>query len=158
MSMQVESYRMQNTINFDRNWIERIILNLADAFDIRILWDSDKVFLTGMCAVAGGLLGGYAGGRAGAALGAGLGGAAGLGAATVVSLREIWESVKEKLKELFFIVFNYLRRLDPVDYARAFDILMACTASRRELVFTILDFIAHKLGREVFSSITYGPA
>lgn len=72
----------------------------------------------------------------------------------LVSLREIWDLVKKKLKELLYIVFNYLRRLDPVDYARAFDILMACTASRRELVFTILDFVAHKLGREVFSSIT----
>ncbi|KOB79142.1 Uncharacterized protein OBRU01_00995 [Operophtera brumata] len=61
---------------------------------------------------------------------------------------------REKLEELLFIVFNYLRRLDATDYIRAFDILMACSASRRELVFTILDFIAEKLGRQVLSSIT----
>lgn len=72
----------------------------------------------------------------------------------VVSLREIWQTIKEKLKELLFIVFNFLRRLDSTDYIRAVDILMACSASRRELVFTIIDFIAEKLGRQVLSSIT----
>lgn len=72
----------------------------------------------------------------------------------LVSLREIWASVKDKLKELLFIIFNYLRRLDATDYIRAFDMLMACASSRRELVLTILDFIAEKLGRQVISSIT----
>ncbi|CAG4985444.1 unnamed protein product [Colias eurytheme] len=144
----------RNEINFDQNWIERIILELADAFNIRVVWDRDTAILGGAFALAGGLVGGYAGGRLGAALGAGLGGAAGVGVRTVISLRELWSTVKEKLKELIYIVFNFLRRLDPVDYIRAFDILMACTASRRELVFTILDFVAEKLGREVLSSIT----
>lgn len=72
----------------------------------------------------------------------------------MVSLREIWESVKEQLQELIYIVFNYLRRLDPADYVHALNVLMACASSKRELVMTILDFVAHKLGREVVSSIT----
>ncbi|CAH2216710.1 jg3036 [Pararge aegeria aegeria] len=72
----------------------------------------------------------------------------------MVSLSKIWETVKEKLVELSYIVLNYLRRLDPVDYVRAASILMACMNSKRELVMTILDFVAHKLGREVVSSIT----
>ncbi|CAH0760470.1 unnamed protein product [Diatraea saccharalis] len=110
--------------------------------------------MTGAMALAGGLLGGYAGGRMGAALGAGIGSATGFGVSSYVTLREIWDTVKEKLKELLYIVFNFLRRLDPVDCVHAFEILMACRNSRRELVFTILEFVAQKLGRNVISSIT----
>ncbi|CAF4881187.1 unnamed protein product [Pieris macdunnoughi] len=145
---------VRTEVRFNQNVIERVILELADAFDIKIVWDGETALLSGVMALAGGLLGGYAGGRMGAALGVGIGGAVGVGASTVVHLREIWSIVKEKLKELLFIVFNYLRRLDPVDYERGIAILMACTSSRRELVFTLLDFIAHKLGKEVISSIT----
>ncbi|XP_038221248.1 uncharacterized protein LOC119839125 [Zerene cesonia] len=145
---------VRTEIDFDRNWIEKIILELADAFKIRIVWDLDTALLGGAFALAGGALGGYAGGRLGAALGAGIGGAAGIGVRSVVSLREIWSTIKEKLKELVYIVFNFMRRIDPVDYMRAYDILMACTTSRRELVVTILDFIVEKLGRAVLSSIT----
>ncbi|CAH0731298.1 unnamed protein product, partial [Brenthis ino] len=153
MSLAVQPY-VSPEVNFDQRWIEQIILDLADAFHIRVLWDQDTAILTGALAIAGGLVGGYAGGRMGAALGAGIGGATGFGVSTMVSLREIWTIVKEKLKELFYIVFNYLRRLDPIDYVHAFEVLMLCTSSRRELVLTILDFIAHKLGREVFSSLS----
>lgn len=74
----------------------------------------------------------------------------------MVSLREIWMIIKDKLQELLYIVFNYLRTLDPIDIMHAFDILMACRTNRRELVYTILDFIAVKLGRHVISSITAG--
>ncbi|KAM3958915.1 uncharacterized protein ACR2FA_007090 [Aphomia sociella] len=153
MALQIQPYIGQDA-GFNANWIEQILLELADAFDIRVIWDKDTAVVTAVCTIAGGFIGGYAGGRLGAALGAGIGGATGLVTNTIVSLREIWETVKEKLKELLYIVYNYLRRLDPVDYVRAFEILMACTSSRRELIFTILDFIAHKLGREVFSTIT----
>ncbi|KAH9642617.1 hypothetical protein HF086_011210 [Spodoptera exigua] len=74
---------------------------------------------------------------------------------SVVSLRQIWETVKEQLNELLFIIFNYLRRLDAVDYMNAFRILMRCMESRRELVFTIVEFIAEKLSTQVTSSIAY---
>ncbi|XP_026754486.1 protein C19orf12 homolog [Galleria mellonella] len=153
IALQEQSY-VGHELGFNSNWIEQILLELADHFDIRIVWDKDTAVVTAVCTLAGGVIGGYAGGRLGAALGAGIGGATGLGVYTLVSLREIWETVKEKLKELLYIVYNYLRRLDPVDYVRAFEILMACTSSRRELVITILDFITDKLGREVISSIT----
>ncbi|XP_022127642.1 uncharacterized protein LOC111001888 [Pieris rapae] len=145
---------VRTEVSFNQNVIERVILDLADAFDIRIVWDGETALLAGVMALAGGVIGGYAGGKMGAALGVGIGGAAGVGASTVVHLHEIWSRVKEQLKELVYIVFNYLRRLDPVDYERGIAILMACTSSRRELVFTLLDFIAHKLGKEVISSIT----
>ncbi|XP_023954002.1 uncharacterized protein LOC112057714 [Bicyclus anynana] len=153
MSSLIEPY-VSTEINFDRRWIEQIILQLVDAFEIRVVWDTEAKILTGAFALAGVVVGGYAGGRMGAALGAGVGGAAGLGVSAIVSLREIWETVKEKLSELTYIVFNYLRRLDPVDYIHAANVLMACMSSKRELVMTILDFVAHKLGREVLSSIT----
>lgn len=74
----------------------------------------------------------------------------------MVSLRELWTTIKDKLQELLYIVFNYLRTLDPIDIMHAFDILMACRDSRRELVYTMLDFIAVKLGRQVISCITAG--
>ncbi|CAH2054000.1 unnamed protein product, partial [Iphiclides podalirius] len=141
-------------VHLDSSWTEQIILMLADEFNIRIAWDRNSAILTGAFAIAGGMLGGYTGGRVGAAIGAGVGGATGFVVSTVVSLREVWDSVKENLKELFFIIINFLRRLNAEDYARAFDMLMVCTASRRELVYMILDFITDKLGREVFSSIS----
>ncbi|XP_046972211.1 uncharacterized protein LOC124538968 [Vanessa cardui] len=150
-SMMLEPYNMPTEAGFDQDLIQTIIFDLADEFQIRVSWDQETVILTGAFAVAGGLVGGYAGGRMGAAIGAGIGAAAGV---AFMSLRDIWESVKAKLNELIYIVFNYLRRIDPVDYVRAIELLMACTNSRRELVFTILDFIADKLGRQVLSSIT----
>lgn len=136
---------------FDHLWVEQIILDLANEFEIRVSWDRETALYTGAFAVAGGLVGGYAGGRLGAVLGAGIGAATGL---AYVSLREIWSTLREKLKELIFVVFNYLRRLDPVDYVRATEVLMACMRSRRELVYTILEFLGDKLGRHVVSSIT----
>ncbi|XP_026500088.2 uncharacterized protein LOC113403729 [Vanessa tameamea] len=150
-SLMLEPYNMPTETGFDQVLIQSVIFDLADEFQIRIPWDKEKVILTGTFIVAGGLLGGYAGGRMGAAIGAGISAAAGV---AFINLRDIWESIKSKLNELIYIVFNYLRRLDPVDYVQAIKVLMACTSSRRELVFTILDFIADKLGRQVLSSIT----
>lgn len=72
----------------------------------------------------------------------------------MVSLREIWEFVKEKLTELYYIVLNYLRRLDPIDCVEAIVLLMRSSSNKRELAIVILDFVAHKLGREVYSSLT----
>ncbi|KAJ8711984.1 hypothetical protein PYW08_008938 [Mythimna loreyi] len=154
MDMQIEAYT-ERELRFNRDWLEQILLQLADVFEIRIVWDNNAALLTTALAVAGGVVGGYAGGRLGAAVGAGIGGVAGFGVSTVVSLRELWETVKEQLTELLYIVFNYLRRLDPADYVRAYQILMRCMASRRELVFTMLEFIAEKLSREVLSNVTY---
>lgn len=74
----------------------------------------------------------------------------------MVTLRELWVTIKDKLQELFYIVYNYLRTLDPIDIMHAFDILMACRASRTELVYNMLEFIAVKLGRQVISTITAG--
>nr|XP_026500088.1 uncharacterized protein LOC113403729 [Vanessa tameamea]XP_026500090.1 uncharacterized protein LOC113403729 [Vanessa tameamea] len=150
-SLMLEPYNMPTETGFDQVLIQSVIFDLADEFQIRISWDKEKVILTGTFIVAGGLIGGYAGGRMGAAIGAGISAAAGV---AFINLRDIWESIKSKLNELIYIVFNYLRRLDPVDYVQAIKVLMACTSSRRELVFTILDFIADKLGRQVLSSIT----
>ncbi|XP_063363738.1 uncharacterized protein LOC134652473 [Cydia amplana] len=152
MAMELQPFLHE--VRYDQTWLEQVLLQLGDMFEIRIVWNSDTAVLTGAFALAGGLVGGYAGGRMGAALGAGIGSAAGLGVSTYVSLREIWASVKHQLKEILFIIFNYLRRLDPVDYYHAFELVLACTASRRELVMTILDFMASKLGKEVLSSIT----
>ncbi|RVE52560.1 hypothetical protein evm_002679 [Chilo suppressalis] len=153
MSLQCQPYS-GDAVSFDKKLIERVILELADMFHIRVVFDWDTAVMTGAFALAGGLIGGYAGGRVGAALGAGIGGVTGLGVSSLESLREIWFMVKEKLKELLYIVFNYLRRLDPVDIEHGLKILMACATSKKELVFAIVEFITYKLGKEVVSSIT----
>ena len=153
MSYQL-SRNMNRKLTYNPECVEEIILKLADTFKIEVVWDDDLAFLTGVMAVAGGLLGGFFGGRAGAALGAGMGGAAGIGMAKVKPLREVWSQVKEKLHELLYIVYNFLRKLDASDYLNAFHILMACVESRQQLVKTIIAFITDKLQREVLSSIT----
>lgn len=71
----------------------------------------------------------------------------------MLTLREAWARVKEKLREVLYIILNYLRQLDPVDYVRAYQVLMDSAQSRKELVLTILEFIFQKLGREVLSNI-----
>lgn len=72
----------------------------------------------------------------------------------MIALRDLWNAIKDKLQEVLYILYNYLRTVDPVNMARAFDLVMICRDSRRELVYTMLDFISVKLGREVISSIT----
>ncbi|XP_032522279.2 protein C19orf12 homolog [Danaus plexippus] len=151
MSSAVQSYG--GDVNFDRRLIERIILDLAETFEIRVVFEHQTAMLAGAFALAGGLVGGFTGGKMGAAVGAGIGGAAGLGVSKAISLEDIWNKVKDKLEELFYIVVNFLRRFDYTDYERAYYILMACATSRRELVMTIIEFIADKLKREVLSSI-----
>ncbi|KAJ0172032.1 hypothetical protein K1T71_012005 [Dendrolimus kikuchii] len=148
MSLELQPYR------YDVSRLEQLLLQIGDAFNIRIVWDNETAAWTGALALAGGIIGGYAGGRMGAALGAGIATATGLTVSTVISLRELWATIKEKLKGILFIILNHLRRLDASDYIRAIDILMARTASRRELAMTIIHFIADKLGREVLSSVT----
>lgn len=151
--MQVQVYN-GGGVNYNLPWLEQALLQISDVFEIRIVWDCETAVLTSVMAVAGGLIGGYAGGRLGAALGAGIGSATGLTVSTVISLREAWARVKEELQEVLYILYNYLRRLDTTDYLRAFDILMSCASSRRELVFNIVAFIADKLSRDVLSNVS----
>ncbi|CAB3224768.1 unnamed protein product [Arctia plantaginis] len=151
MDMQVQ-IRNDHQMAVD-NWLEQVLFYIGDIFEIRIVWNRETAVFTTVMAVAGGIVGGLAGGRVGAALGAGIGSATGLGVSTVLTLREAWARVKEKLREVLYIILNYLRQLDPIDYVRAFEVLMNCAHSRRELVLTILDFIFDKLGREVLSNI-----
>ncbi|CAK1545378.1 unnamed protein product [Leptosia nina] len=152
------SYRncldLRLTTAWDKMWIERIILKLADMYNIQLIWDRESAFITGTCAIIGGIIGGYMRGQSGAILGASTAGLSGFGVSKVVSLRKIWESIRTRLEELIYIVLNYLRSIDPVDYVQAFRALMACTSSRRELAYMILNFIADKLETRVLSSLT----
>ncbi|XP_059045923.1 uncharacterized protein LOC131841616 [Achroia grisella] len=152
MHMASRELLVGRDVGFNSSAIEDIILKLGDAYKIRIVWNKNAVIVTTLSAVAGGLVGGYAGGRLGAAIGAGVAGVTGYGVYTYVSLREIWETIKQKLMELLYIVYNYLRRLDVNDYRRAYDVLMA--SSKRELVFIILEFITQKLDLQVVSRLT----
>ncbi|VVD00285.1 unnamed protein product [Leptidea sinapis] len=152
--MAVANAYQRADINSFRDCIEKIILNISDFFNIRVVWNTDTAILLGAFSLAGGLVGGIAGGRMFAALGAGIGGATGLGVSMFVSLREIWSCIKAKLEELYFIVFNYLRRLDPEHIITAVQLLMTCRSTKTEIANALLDLLKEKLGRNVISSLT----
>ncbi|CAK1594192.1 unnamed protein product [Parnassius mnemosyne] len=140
------------------SWMEKIVLFLADEFNIRLRWNikDAAIFTTGF-AIIGTAIGGYNGGKVGAAIGAGVGGVTGLAVSTVISLREAWEWVKYYLKELYYIIVNFLRRLEPEDYYRAFKIVLTSVNIRKELVLIIISVIEEVLkvrGGRVVSSIT----
>lgn len=126
----------------------------GDEFEIRIVWDGETVLMTGVMAVVGGLLGYYTGGRLSTTLGTVIGGATGFATAKIISHREAWAKLKEKLKDVLYLIFNYLRRLDARDYLKAFDTLMSCASNRRELVLKIVKFIAEQLQKEVLCNIS----
>lgn len=146
--MTFQNQSVASNCPFDLLTIEKMILELAEFFDIRIVWDKNAAIVTTVCTIVGGVIGAYAGGTMAGVLGAGVGGAAGFAAYTLIPLREIWETVKEELKALLYIVYNYLREMHPDDYIQAFKLVMACTESRQQCVYLVIDFIAHILRRK----------
>ncbi|XP_075984879.1 uncharacterized protein LOC142982322 [Anticarsia gemmatalis] len=137
----------------DRSFLEDLLLRLGDMCEIRIQMDSDTAAITGLFAVAGGLLGVLFGGARGAMLGAGIGGAAGFGASAVVTLREIWDKIKAKLVELFYIMQEYLSSLEPGDYIRAAQYVLENGRTRAQFVIMIIQFIGKALNADVFSTV-----
>ncbi|XP_068619557.1 uncharacterized protein [Battus philenor] len=131
--------------------VKNLILLLADEFEIRISWDKETAIITGIGALLGGLIGGYTGGKISSIVGAGVGGLAAY--STAKSLRELWDRIEPKLVELVYITINFLRTLHPSDYSKAFVILMMSANNKRLLVLTIVEFLANKFERQVFSTI-----
>ncbi|KAI5640314.1 hypothetical protein NE865_07239 [Phthorimaea operculella] len=110
---------------------KNIILSLVDKFDIRVLL-SDKRMSTAMMitsglAMAGSVIGKHYGGNMGAVLGGAVGGACGVGIAAV-SLRDVWDDVKNRLWELYEIAYDYIAGMGLRDYQQAASILMGKSA------------------------------
>lgn len=69
----------------------------------------------------------------------------------IVTLRQIWQTVKKYLEELFYIVYNFLRSLDCKDYLNAAKLLYKNRKSKVQLTLAIVEFITEKLDRRVLS-------
>ncbi|PZC77433.1 uncharacterized protein LOC110376752 [Helicoverpa armigera] len=141
---------------FDPACIEKVILSISDAFDFRVVLSDERtksaLLVTTGLALAGGLIGRHYGGKIGAAVGGAVGGACGLGI-VAVSMRSIWQDIKEKLSELFDIVYDYLAGLGLEDYKRA-AMFLTTSGDKTQLAMLILQTASGILGKKILSSIT----
>ncbi|CAG5056925.1 unnamed protein product [Parnassius apollo] len=146
--------KIKQSNEVDVTLMEKIVLFLAEEFNIRLRWNKiDAAVFTTVFGLIGAGIGGYNSGKLGAVIGAAAGGVTGLAVSTLVSLREVWESVKYYLKEIYYIIFNFLRRLDPVDYVKALCIFWNAKSIREALTKDLVDFIADKLACKVYSNM-----
>uniref|UniRef100_A0A2A4K3X1 Glycine zipper 2TM domain-containing protein n=1 Tax=Heliothis virescens TaxID=7102 RepID=A0A2A4K3X1_HELVI len=141
---------------FDPASIENVILTISDAFDFRVILSDERtkgaLLVTTGLALAGGLIGRHYGGKIGAAVGGAVGGACGLGI-VAVSMRSIWEDIREKLSELFDIVYDYLAGMGLDDYKRA-AMFLTQPGDKTQLAMIILQTASGILGKKILSSIT----
>lgn len=142
---------------FDPTSIEKIILSISDLFDFRVIMSDERaagaLLVTTGLAIAGGLLGRHYGGKIGAAVGGAVGGACGLGV-VAVSLRDIWQDIKNKLHELFEIVYDYLAGLGIEDYKYAAMLLTSQSDASTQLAVIVLQTASSVLGKKILSSLT----
>ncbi|KAJ2954065.1 hypothetical protein O0L34_g2279 [Tuta absoluta] len=112
---------------FDPAAIQNVILGLADQFDIRVLFNDKRMntamLITSGLALAGSVIGKHYGGNVGAVVGGAVGGACGVGIAAV-SLRDVWDDVKNRLWELYEIAYDYMAGMGLRDYQQAASLLI----------------------------------
>ncbi|KAG6451349.1 uncharacterized protein LOC115444343 [Manduca sexta] len=141
---------------FDPTNIENIILSICDNFDFKVILNDNRakgaLLITTGLALAGGLIGRHYGGKVGAMIGGAVGGGCGLGI-VAVSMREIWQDVKEKLSELFDIVYDYLAGLGLDDYRRAAMFLTNHSGTSAQLAMVILETASSILGKQITSRL-----
>lgn len=141
---------------FDPTAIENVILTISDSFDFRVIMSDERakgaLLVTTGLAIAGGLIGRHYGGKIGAAVGGAVGGACGLGI-VAVSMRSIWEDIKNKLSELFDIVYDYLAGMGLDDYQRA-AMFLTQPGDKTQLAMVILNTASSILGKKILSSLT----
>lgn len=142
---------------FDPSSLENIILLISDNFDFRVILSDERaksalIVTTGLT-LAGGFIGRHYGGKIGAAVGGAIGGVCGLGV-VAVSMRDIWEDIKEKLSELFDIVYDYLAGLGLEDYKKAAMFLKNHSGDSQQLAMVIMQTASSVLGKQIMSSLT----
>ncbi|XP_046972298.1 uncharacterized protein LOC124539033 [Vanessa cardui] len=144
---------------FDPTSLENIILTISDQFNFRILLNDGRAksafLVTTGLTLAGTLIGKHYGGKIGAAVGGAVGGVCGLGV-VAVSMREIWKDIRDKLSELFDIVYDYLAGLGINDYKKAAKFIMQHSGSTSQLAMVVLQVTSDVLGKKVLSSLTAG--
>ncbi|KAJ8709426.1 hypothetical protein PYW07_009252 [Mythimna separata] len=148
--------RSDVTLPFDPSSIENVILTISDMFDFRVIMSDERakgaLLVTTGLAIAGGLIGRHYGGKIGAAVGGAVGGACGLGI-VAVSMRSIWEDIRNKLAELFDIVYDYLAGMGLEDYQRA-AMFLTQPGDKTQLAMVILNTASTILGKKILSSLT----
>ncbi|CAB3233034.1 unnamed protein product [Arctia plantaginis] len=110
------------------------------------------LLVTAGLTIAGGLIGRHYGGKVGAAVGGTVGGALGVGC-VIISMRSIWNDIKEKLSELFEIVYDFLAGLGIDDYKNAAKFLTQ-NGFNAQLAMVILETASTILGKQILSSLT----
>ncbi|XP_041982829.1 uncharacterized protein LOC121735896 [Aricia agestis] len=145
-----------SVLPFDINSLEGIILKLIDQFDFRVVLQDNKIksaiLVTSGLTLAGSLIGKHFGGKIGAAVGGAVGGICGIGL-VVVSMRDIWKDIREKLGAVFDIVYDYLAGLGIDDYKMAAKFLMSNSADSSQLALVIMQVTSEILGKKVLSSL-----
>lgn len=153
MALQIEPNMNTNIRVFNESLLEQILLKISDIYNIRVIWDYEATTLATTLAIAGGIIGAFVGGRLGAGIGAGIGGAAGFSTSKVVPLREIWEQVKELLKDVLHILYEYLKTFEVSDYIRAYEIFIACSSNtKKQFIMELTEFIGNHLSRQILTS------
>ncbi|CAH0731297.1 unnamed protein product, partial [Brenthis ino] len=142
---------------FDPTSLENVILSISDKFNFRIILNDSRaknaILVTTGLTLAGTLIGKHYGGKIGAAVGGAVGGVCGLGI-VAVSMRDIWQDIREKLSELFDIVYDYLAGLGINDYKNAAKFLMQDSGTSTQLAMVILQVTSDVLGKKILSSLT----
>ncbi|XP_053613839.1 uncharacterized protein LOC128677186 [Plodia interpunctella] len=142
---------------FDPTALENIILKISDKFNFRMVLNDERaktaLMVTSGLTLAGTLIGRHYGGKVGAAVGGAVGGACGLGI-VVVAMRDIWNDIKEKLSELFDIVYDYLAGLGIEDYRKAALFLAKNATGSSDLALVILETASEILGKKIMSSLS----
>ncbi|XP_013194218.1 uncharacterized protein LOC106137841 [Amyelois transitella] len=145
------------SLPFDPMSIENIILALSDQFDFRVVLNDERartaLMVTSGLTLAGTLIGRHYGGKVGAAVGGVVGGACGLGI-ILVTMRDIWDDIKEKLSELFDIVYDYLAGMGMEDYRKAAIFLTQNATGSSQLATIVLETASDILGKKIMSSLT----
>lgn len=72
---------------------------------------------------------------------------------SAVSMREIWEDVKEKLWGLIEIVYDYLAGMGIEDYKNAALFVVSQSGSQNQLALLILETASSTLGKKIISNL-----
>ncbi|GBP80128.1 hypothetical protein EVAR_55997_1 [Eumeta japonica] len=123
----------KSRLHFDVDSLENIILKIGDRYDIKVVMCDEEdsqmrtLLLTSGLALLGGFVGRkLQGGHAGAVVGGAVGAACGLCIAAV-SMRNVWQDLKEDSGVLLKRVYKHLLKLNITDYYDIENTMQCCT-------------------------------
>ncbi|KAJ0172031.1 hypothetical protein K1T71_012004 [Dendrolimus kikuchii] len=145
------------TLPFDRVSLENFILTISDQFNFRVVLSDERttgaLLLTAGLTIAGGFVGRHYGGKVGAIFGSAVGGACGVGL-VAVSMRDVWEDIKEKLWGLLEVVYDYLAGMGLQDYKNVARFVASRSGCESQIAMLILETASSTLGKKIISNLT----